>query len=110
MEKGKGKERQEVPSSETYKDPMTTNKVNTSNPEDFDPNKIKLKVKTAKSHITGGEDVIQFRVKKTTKMEKLMDAYCTRVGIPRRQCRFIFDGQIIRETDTPLELEMEDDD
>ncbi|CAO2589652.1 Small ubiquitin-related modifier 2 [Lemmus lemmus] len=51
-----------------------------------------------------GQDgsVVQFKMKRHTPLNKLMTAYC------ERQVRF--DGQPINETDTPAQLEMEDED
>uniref|UniRef100_A0A287DFU9 Small ubiquitin-related modifier n=1 Tax=Ictidomys tridecemlineatus TaxID=43179 RepID=A0A287DFU9_ICTTR len=43
-------------------------------------------------------------------VHKLMKAYCERQGLSMRQIRFLFDGQPINETDTPAQLEMEDED
>ena len=39
-----------------------------------------------------------------------MDAYCQRQGLSNNQCRFIFDGERIKEDDTPENLEMENGD
>uniref|UniRef100_A0A8D2GNJ8 Ubiquitin-like domain-containing protein n=1 Tax=Urocitellus parryii TaxID=9999 RepID=A0A8D2GNJ8_UROPR len=39
-----------------------------------------------------------------------MKAYCERQGLSMRQVRFLFDRQPINETDTPAQLEMEDED
>ena len=39
-----------------------------------------------------------------------MDAYCTRQGLSNNQCRFIFDGERIKDDDTPESLEMENGD
>ena len=39
-----------------------------------------------------------------------MDAYCTRQGLANNQCRFIFDGERIKDDDTPDTLEMENGD
>ncbi len=39
-----------------------------------------------------------------------MDAYCQRQGLSNNQCRFIFDGERIKEDDTPDTLEMENGD
>ncbi|XP_051039221.1 small ubiquitin-related modifier 2-like [Phodopus roborovskii] len=36
--------------------------------------------------------------------------YCERQRLSMRQIRFRFDGQPINETDTPAQLEMEDED
>ncbi|TNV75559.1 hypothetical protein FGO68_gene15588 [Halteria grandinella] len=71
--------------------------------------KIKIKVKSATSHISQ-EDTIHFKVKKTTKLDKLMEAYCQRVGLPKRACRFLYDGEKIKGDETPEALGMEEDD
>ena len=39
-----------------------------------------------------------------------MDAYCQRAGLPRRSCRFLFDGEKLKGDETPEILGMEDDD
>uniref|UniRef100_A0AAQ4Q297 Ubiquitin-like domain-containing protein n=4 Tax=Euacanthomorphacea TaxID=123369 RepID=A0AAQ4Q297_GASAC len=59
-----------------------------------------------------GQDgsVVQFKIKRHTPLSKLMKAYCERQGLSMRQIRFRFDGQPINETDTPSQLEMEDED
>ncbi|MBZ3878024.1 Small ubiquitin-related modifier 2 [Sciurus carolinensis] len=78
--------------------------------------KPKEGVKTENSdHINlkvAGQDgsVVQFKIKRHTPLSKLMKAYCERQGLSMRQIRFQFDGQPINETDTPAQLEMEDED
>ncbi|KAJ4939087.1 hypothetical protein JOQ06_028549 [Pogonophryne albipinna] len=72
-------------------------------------------VKTENDHINlkvAGQDgsVVQFKIKRHTPLSKLMKAYCDRQGLAIRQIRFRFDGQPINETDTPAQLEMEDED
>ncbi|XP_067228853.1 small ubiquitin-related modifier 3-like isoform X1 [Chanodichthys erythropterus] len=72
-------------------------------------------VKTENDHINlkvAGQDgsVVQFKIKRHTPLSKLMKAYCERQGLSIRQIRFRFDGQPINETDTPAQLEMEDED
>uniref|UniRef100_A0A2K6BV86 Small ubiquitin-related modifier 2 n=1 Tax=Macaca nemestrina TaxID=9545 RepID=A0A2K6BV86_MACNE len=59
---------------------------------------IKLKV--------AGQDgsVVQFKIKRHTPLSKLTKAYCERQGL------FRFDRQPINGTDTPAQLEMEDED
>ncbi|XP_027430336.1 small ubiquitin-related modifier 2-like isoform X1 [Zalophus californianus] len=59
-----------------------------------------------------GQDgsVVQFKIKRHIPLSKLMKAYCERQGLSKRQIRFRFDGQPINETDTPVQLEMEDED
>lgn len=54
--------------------------------------------------------MVNFKVKTTTKLSKLMEAYCNRAGWPIKQCRFNFDGHIIMPDDTPDKLGMENDD
>nr|XP_045004305.1 small ubiquitin-related modifier 2-like [Jaculus jaculus] len=58
-----------------------------------------------------GQDgsVMQFKIKRHTPLSKLMNAYCERQGLSVRQIRFRFDGQPINETDTPAQLEVEDE-
>ncbi|NWV45516.1 SUMO3 protein, partial [Daphoenositta chrysoptera] len=59
-----------------------------------------------------GQDgsVVQFRIKRQTPLGKLMKAYCCRLRLSMRQIMFLFDGQPIKETDTPAQLEMEGED
>lgn len=81
----------------------------------INPN-LKEGVKTENNdHINlkvAGQDgsVVQFKIKRHTPLSKLMKAYCERQGLSMRQIRFRFDGQPINETDTPAQLEMEDED
>lgn len=53
---------------------------------------------------------VYFKVKRTTKLKKLMDAYCARVGKEPGSVRFLFDGERIQPDATPEQLEMEDED
>ena len=53
---------------------------------------------------------IFFKIKRSTQLKKLMDAYCTRQGLSANQCRFIFDGERLKDDDTPEKLEMENGD
>eukprot|EP00347_Sterkiella_histriomuscorum_P000970 403373831 len=53
---------------------------------------------------------IFFKIKRTTQLKKLMDAYCNRQGLSINQCRFIFDGERLKDDDTPDKLEMENGD
>jgi len=56
----------------------------------------------------GGE--VFFKIKKSTQLRKLMDAYCDRQAISPNSIRFLYDGQRVREEQTPQELDMEDND
>ena len=53
---------------------------------------------------------IFFKIKRSTQLKKLMDAYCQRQGLASNQCRFIFDGERLKDDDTPDGLEMENGD
>lgn len=53
---------------------------------------------------------VYFKVKKTTKLKKLMDAYCSRVAKEPGSIRFLFDGDRIAPDSTPQQLGMEDED
>jgi small ubiquitin-related modifier len=56
-----------------------------------------------------GEE-IAFKVKKTTKMQKIIDAYANRKGVAVNALRFLLDGNRINADDTPKTLELEDGD
>ena len=44
---------------------------------------------------------IFFKIKKSTPLQKLMNAYCSRQGYYPSAVRFIFDGERIKGDDTP---------
>ncbi|KAI8378050.1 ubiquitin-related domain-containing protein [Radiomyces spectabilis] len=51
-----------------------------------------------------------FKIKRTTQLKKLMDAYCDRQGKSPNSVRFLYDGNRVLPTHTPNELDMEDGD
>ena len=51
-----------------------------------------------------------FKLKKSIKLKKLMDTYCNRNGYPSSSVRFLYEGETIKETDTPETLRMNDND
>jgi len=53
---------------------------------------------------------VHFKIKKKTQLKKLMEAYCARQSLQMEQIRFLFKGNRFRDSQTPDELEMEDDD
>lgn len=55
-------------------------------------------------------DEMFFKVKKTTKLSKMMDAYAKRLGVPSNSLRFQLDGERIKGEDTPKMLELEEND
>ncbi|KAJ3190043.1 Small ubiquitin- modifier 1 [Gaertneriomyces sp. JEL0708] len=53
---------------------------------------------------------IAFKIKRSTPMQRLMDAYVAKTGQDKNSVRFLFDGQRINGHETPEELDMEDND
>jgi len=53
---------------------------------------------------------VHFKIKRTTQLKKLMDAYCQRQGKNPASVRFLLDGVRIEGTQTPKELGMEEND
>merc|ERR1712190_251494 len=53
---------------------------------------------------------VQFKIKKSTPLRKLMDAYCSRLGLTAAQVRFMVDGERISADDTAEKLGLEDED
>lgn len=51
---------------------------------------------------------MQFKIKRTTQLKKLMDAYCNRMGTQPGSYRFLFDGHRINDEDTPETLDMQE--
>ncbi|KAL2414259.1 hypothetical protein ABEF95_003568 [Exophiala dermatitidis] len=60
--------------------------------------------------VTDGNNEVFFKIKRTTKLEKLMKAFCERQGKDIRSARFLFEGQKVQAQDTPEVLEMQDGD
>ncbi|KAJ0768643.1 putative Ubiquitin-like domain-containing protein [Helianthus annuus] len=65
---------------------------------------INLKVKGQ-----DGNEVF-FRIKRSTQLKKLMNAYCDRQSVELNAIAFLFDGRRLRAEQTPDELEMEEGD
>ncbi|OAA59638.1 ubiquitin-like modifier [Niveomyces insectorum RCEF 264] len=60
--------------------------------------------------VTDNNNEVFFKIKRTTKLEKLMAAFCERQGKSMSSVRFLFDGQRVQLSDTPESLEMQDSD
>ncbi|KAL1347696.1 hypothetical protein AAHE18_07G024900 [Arachis hypogaea] len=60
-------------------------------------------------HVKDGNEVF-FRIKRSTQLKKLMNAYCDRQSVDFNSIAFLFDGRRLRSDQTPDELEMEDGD
>nr|KYP34154.1 Ubiquitin-like protein SMT3 [Cajanus cajan] len=70
---------------------------------------INLKVKGQLNFVVDGNEVF-FRIKRSTQLKKLMNAYCDRQSVDFNSIAFLFDGRRLRAEQTPDELEMEDGD
>jgi small ubiquitin-related modifier len=55
-------------------------------------------------------DETLFKIKKTTKMEKVFNAYAQRKGVQVGSLRFLLDGERVTGEQTPKMLELEDGD
>ncbi|PHJ24127.1 ubiquitin-like protein smt3 [Cystoisospora suis] len=53
---------------------------------------------------------VYFKIKKKTKLEKLMQAYCNRLGQHMDAVRFLYDGERVKPEKTPLDMGIEDGD
>lgn len=51
--------------------------------------------------VTDNNNEVFFKIKKSTKLEKLMNAFCDRQGKAFNTVRFVFEGQRVQPTDTP---------
>jgi len=60
--------------------------------------------------VTDNNNEVFFKIKRTTQLKKLMDAFCDRQGKDIRSCRFLFDGTRVNATDSPETLDMADGD
>ncbi|KAI9698844.1 MAG: hypothetical protein M1820_007351 [Bogoriella megaspora] len=60
--------------------------------------------------VTDNNNEVFFKIKRTTQLKKLMDAFCERQGKRPDTVRFLFDGQRVNATDNPDSLEMQDGD
>ena len=60
--------------------------------------------------VSDGTAEIFFRIKKTTPMKRLMEAFCNRQGKTMESLRFLMDGTRVEPDNTPGELDLEDGD
>jgi len=56
-----------------------------------------------------GEETF-FKIKKTTRMEKVFQTYAQRKGVQFNSLRFLLDGERIQSDATPASLDLEDQD
>jgi small ubiquitin-related modifier len=60
--------------------------------------------------VTDNNNEVFFKIKRSTALKKLMDAFCDRQGKPTTSVRFLFDGQRVQPNDSPETLDMQDGD
>ncbi|GMM29426.1 SUMO family protein [Martiniozyma asiatica (nom. inval.)] len=60
--------------------------------------------------VSDGTAEVFFKIKRSTQLKRLMDAFCKRQGRKPESLRFIYDGQRVQEHDTPETLDMEEGD
>ncbi|KAF5121131.1 Ubiquitin-like protein SMT3 [Metarhizium anisopliae] len=60
--------------------------------------------------VTDNNNQMVFKVKRSTKLERLMNAFCDRQGKSPNSVRFLFEGSRVQPTETPDDLEMQDGD
>lgn len=51
--------------------------------------------------VTDNNNEVFFKIKRSTQLKKLMDAFCERQGKQSSSVRFLFDGTRVRPEDTP---------
>lgn len=51
--------------------------------------------------VTDNNNEVFFKIKRSTQLKKLMDAFCERQGKQSSTVRFLFDGTRVRPEDTP---------
>ncbi|KAG7893135.1 hypothetical protein KL936_001309 [Ogataea polymorpha] len=76
---------------------------NTPKPENKSDTHINLKV-------SDGTSEVFFKIKRSTPLKRLMDAFCKRQGKDSSSLRFLFDGHRVNPEDTPEDLDMEESD
>ncbi|KAI4125282.1 MAG: hypothetical protein LQ338_004354 [Usnochroma carphineum] len=54
--------------------------------------------------VTDNNNEVFFKIKRTTALKKLMDAFCERQGKNTNTVRFLFDGARVNQNDTPDSL------
>ncbi|KAI9757340.1 MAG: hypothetical protein M1815_001427 [Lichina confinis] len=60
--------------------------------------------------VTDNNNEVFFKIKRTTALKKLMDAFCERQGKSPTTVRFLFDGNRVQPQDSPNSLDMQDGD
>ncbi len=71
--------------------------------------------KAEQTHITlhvisQSGDSLQFKVRMTTPLQKVIDAYCSRMNVSEESVRFLYDGDRVKGINTPEIMDLEDGD
>lgn len=77
----------------------------TEAPKDEKPDAVHINLK-----VSDGSSDIYFKIKRSTPMRRLMDAFCKRQGKDMSSLRFLIDGTRVLPENTPEELDLEDGD
>lgn len=89
----------------------TTDTMSESPPETKPEAKSEVKPEThINLKVTDGSSEIFFKIKRTTPLRRLMDAFAKRQGREMDSLRFLYDGVRIQPDQTPDDLDMEDND
>lgn len=79
--------------------------------ENGSPNAERNEAPAAAEHlnikVTDNNNEVFFKIKRSTKLEKLMNAFCERQGKSIQSVRFLFEGQRVQPTDTPDTVRIE---
>ena len=70
----------------------------------------KVKKEGVKLIVRSNVNTVHFRIKPTSSLKKLMTAYGEKTGVRVQELKFTFNGETIREDDTPQALKMKQDD
>lgn len=54
--------------------------------------------------VTDSSTDVYFKIKKSTQLKKVFDAFCKRTGKDSRSLRFLYEGERVQETDTPASV------
>lgn len=71
------------------------------NQENGSPNALEPRDEHLNIKVTDNNNEVFFKIKRSTKLEKLMNAFCERQGKTIQSVRFLFEGQRVQPTDTP---------
>lgn len=74
------------------------------------PKEPKAEAEHINIRVTDSSTDVYFKIKKTTQLKKVMDAFCKRTGKDNTALRFLYEGERIQDSDTPASLDIADGD